>query len=149
MLWGPLSDSAEWSPLGRKLTRKSWLHTCDPVQFSTSPGGVPSWPVPVAAVSRPPDQRRGAGTPPPAQGPRLGNEPGSRARTQSTARGPWPAPAAGQRPPDHARRGGPGRPSQWAGGARRTRAGGRAWGGRPGAHAAGPYRRLHRLPDGK
>jgi hypothetical protein len=28
-------------------------------------------------------------------------------------------------------------PSQWAGGTRMTRAGGRAWGGRPGAHAAG------------
>lgn len=66
---------------------------------------------------------------------------------QSTFRGPWPAPAAGQRPPHHARRGGPARPSQWAGGARRPRAGGRAWeAGRartppPGPIAASPPRR--------
>lgn len=39
--------------------------------------------------------------------------------------------------------------SQWAGGARMTRAGGRAWGGRPGAHAAGLYHHPRCRRDGK
>lgn len=71
---------------------------------------------------------RGASPPPPDPGP-----PRSGAEAVRITR----APAA------------PARPSQWAGSARMTRAGRRAWGSRPGAHAAGLYRRPRRRRDGK